>query len=696
MPRSRPPSFRRILVLRILLLSIPILLIGQYVTIRKARTSLLETARQNLASSAVQKGVNLSRDIRFLQTSLQSLSRVRLLQTAPQEEVTDFLTHQVKQVPYFIDCLQLTDGISGAIAFSTCNSSLFPTNINPAWIFQSTAPPQANEPDFRLLYAGLSSQEPSNSAAKSAAEQAVTGTALANSSARLDVVLAAPIYAPEGNLRYTLTLRARLSQTETTGPGFLAGDMVIIAPNGVIMSHPDQKQIGRSINDSKDADRLNSIVRNVQSGRSSTLHLFNLLPSGEEWLAGYTGVDVPISLQDTERWSVLAVTPLDYALHGLEDVRYSLIFLTLGLLAANAFLALILARSLSLPIEKLSSYAQQVQDLSHLKEAPRDFRVRELQNLANIFANMMKRLEERAQELRHAWQDAQMANQLKSEFLANTSHELRTPLNAIIGCVRLVKDNCCDSREEELEFLERADHAAMHLLRIINDILDIAKIESGTLALKPEVSDLRQILQEVVDLQSIHLQQKNLELKQSEVGSPVWILADRAKLKQVLINILYNAIKFTDKGQISVDIQVQSDIESASSSVVQGHAIDVEIPAPRALVTISDTGIGVDPQQQHRLFRPFVMVDGSTTRRFEGTGLGLAISKNFMDLMGGSIHLYSEGIGKGTTVVLALPLAPTPETVGARRPDEDTVFPRTAATPPKSLAVSTNAQVSDL
>jgi signal transduction histidine kinase len=694
MPRSRPPSFRRILVLRLLLLSIPILLIGQYFTIRKARTSLLETARQNLTSSAVQKGVNLSRDIRFLQNSLQTLSQSPVLQTAANDEVSGFLSEQVTQVPYLIDCVQLTDGVSGAIASSTCSGSLFPSNLNPTWIFSTVSQGSTSEPDFRLLYAGLSSQEVGSPAVKSTAEQAVTGTALANSSARLDVVLAAPVYAPEGTLRYILTIRARLYQTDTTGPGYLSGDMVLIAPNGVIMNHPDQRQIGRSINDNKDAQRLNDILSNVQAGRSSTLRLFNLLPSGGEWLAGYTGVDIPVSPTDLERWTVLAVTPIEYALHGLADVRNGLIVLTLGLLAANTFLALILARSLSLPIEQFSSYAQQVQDLSHLKEAPRDLRIRELQNLSTIFTSMMKRLEERAQELRHAWQDAQMANQLKSEFLANTSHELRTPLNAIIGCIRLVKDECCDSREEEIEFLDRADHAAMHLLRIINDILDIAKIESGTLALKPEVSDLRQLVQEVVDLQSVHLQQKNLTLQQTEVETPVWILADRAKLKQVLLNILYNAIKFTEKGQVSIDIQVQLEKAALASPLPQTAPNQVEIPAPRALVTISDTGIGVDPQQQHRLFRPFVMVDGSTTRRFEGTGLGLAISKNFMDLMGGSIHLYSEGIGKGTTVVIALPLAPTPETVGARRPDEDTLY--SAAAPPKPLAISANGQSPDL
>ncbi|HEY9736380.1 MAG TPA: ATP-binding protein [Trichocoleus sp.] len=700
MPRSRPPSFRRILVLRILLLSIPILLIGQYLTIRQARISLLETARQNLANSSVQKGVNLSRDMRFLQNSLRSLAQSQALRAESPERIIDFLSVQLDQLPYFIDCLQLNDGNTGAIAFSTCDDSLLPEAINPAWIFRGTNNPSPRSSDFKLVYAGLSPE--SSPKIQSAAEDAVTGTATANSMSRLDVVLAAPVYARGGGgLRYTLTLRATLAQSVTTGPGSLAGDMVIINPDGVILAHPNRQQVGKSVQDSLDAERFSSILRNVQADRSSTVHLFHFLPVGKEWLAGYTGVDIPVNNRETERWTVLAVTPLDHALKGLNDVRNGLVLLTLGLLMANALLAIIVARDLSLPIENLSRYAQQIQDLSHLKETSQDFEVREVQDLATVVANMMKRLEERAQELRHAWQDAQMANQLKSEFLANTSHELRTPLNAIIGCIRLVKDDCCDSREEELEFLDRADQAAMHLLRIINDILDIAKIESGTLALKPELSDLRQIVQEVVDLQSVHLQQKNLDLVQANLETPVWVLADRAKLKQVLLNIIYNAIKFTEQGRISIDLRVETDSSSdlgsgglsrplmGMPSTYDASQITIEVPLPRVLVAISDTGIGVDPQQQPKLFRPFVMVDGSTTRRFEGTGLGLAISKNFMDLMGGSIHLYSEGIGKGTTVILALPLSAAPDTVGARRVETElTDFSSSSTAASKSLAVS--------
>jgi signal transduction histidine kinase len=700
MTHSRPPSFRRILVLRILLLSIPVLLIGQYVTIRKARTGLLETARQNLTSSAVQKGVNLSRDILFLQSSLQTMAQSSVLQQAAPQDVSDFLTAQVDQTPLAIDCLQLNDGDSGAIAYSTCSTSLLPAAINPALLFEETPPPDTAArslatANFRLIYAGLSRQPTAAQPAESTAERAVTGTDSSQKTAYLDVILTAPVYASTERLRYTLTLRARLSQAEATGPGSLAGDLVVIAPNGVILTHPDSQQVGRQIQSSGDFERLNSILEAVQADRSSTIHLFDFLPAGKEWLAGYTGVDVPISPTSTERWTVLAVTPLEHALQSLQDVRSGLIGLTLGLLAANALLALMMARHLSLPIEKLSRYAQQIQDLSPLQESPRDFRVWELQNLATALVNMVKRLEERAQELRHAWQDAQMANQLKSEFLANTSHELRTPLNAIIGCIRLVKDDCCDSREEEQDFLDRADKAAMHLLRIINDILDIAKIESGTLVLKPETSDLRLIVQEVVDLQSVQLQQKALALVQPELEEPVWVLADRAKLKQVLLNILYNAIKFTEQGSISVDIQVQETAAAFTlgasstggpSDAPKGSKIDISISAPRVLVSIADTGIGVDPQYQHRLFQPFVMADGSTTRRFEGTGLGLAISKNFMDLMGGSIHLYSEGLGKGTVVILALPLVAAPETVGARRIESE------SATVPASGPLAVGAE----
>ena len=333
-------------------------------------------------------------------------------------------------------------------------------------------------------------------------------------------------------------------------------------------------------------------------------------------------------------------------------------------------LALYIARGLSLPFERLVEYAQEIQDLSHLKEAPRNFKIYELNHLATVLTRMMKRLEERARELRHAWQDAQLANQLKSEFLANTSHELRTPLNAIIGCIRLVRDGCCDDRNEELEFLERADNAAIHLLRIINDILDIAKIESGTLALKIESVDLRQVLEEVIDLQTVQIQQKGLELIKPDLKSLILVRADRSKLKQVVLNIVNNAIKFTEAGSITIDVQVEpmeSQADTLSENGQHANAEGAEPTPSKVLIAIKDTGIGIDPKQQQKLFRPFVMVDGSTTRKFEGTGLGLSISKNLMNLMGGNIDLHSDGLMQGATVIVMLPVMANSE----MEPDKD-------------------------
>ena len=662
--RPRPRSFRRILLLRILLVSIPILLLGQYVTLRKARTSLLDTARQNLTSSAVRKAKDIGLSIQSLQASLQTVSQTSMLQSGSLSEAQAQLKKFTHQLSFDINCIQLNEGETDEIALSTCNAPLFPASIPFPWVDRQLKTSQSS---FYLVSVNQSSANPTPESPTQSSSNQTSGQSVElpnDRYATFDVVLATPVYSPAGKLRYTLSIRAVLVQLENTGPRSLVGDTVIIDQNGVIMTHPDPKQVGQNVNQVGDPDRLNNILGDVRAGNSATLHLFNFIPGGTEWLAGYNGVQVSISPQESQIWTVLAVTPLENALYGLKDIREVLILLTLGLLTANGLLALYIARGLSLPIERLSEYAQEIQDLSHLKEAPRNLKIYELNHLAKVLTRMMKRLEERAAELRHAWQDAQLANQLKSEFLANTSHELRTPLNAIIGCVRLVRDGCCDDRSEEMEFLERADNAAIHLLRIINDILDIAKIESGTLALKLESVDLGQVLEEVIDLQTVQIQQKGLELLKPNLKSLIFVRADRSKLKQVVLNIVNNAIKFTEKGNITIDVRVETNRNQSETLAENGKHREAQASEPlesRVLITIKDTGIGIDPKQQQKLFRPFVMVDGSTTRKFEGTGLGLAISKNLMNLMGGNIALQSEGLMQGATVIVMLPIIPAPE-----------------------------------
>ncbi|MDZ7961299.1 MAG: ATP-binding protein [Aulosira sp. DedQUE10] len=242
-------------------------------------------------------------------------------------------------------------------------------------------------------------------------------------------------------------------------------------------------------------------------------------------------------------------------------------------------------------------------------------------------------------ELEIAWKEAKTANQIKSQFLATTAHELRNPINIIINCVRLVHDGLCDNREEEMEFLKRADDIAILLLGIINDLLDISKIEDGKLSVVTEPLDLRKLLLEVINLQSVNVQQRGLQLKTDLGSESIPVKVDAAKLKQVLINVIGNATKFTEEGSITIACEIQ---KSYDQSQVFIHVID--------------TGMGIDPSQQHKLFRPFVMVDDASTRKIKGTGLGLAISRNLIELMKGSITLNSAGLHQGTTVTITLPL----------------------------------------
>ncbi len=242
------------------------------------------------------------------------------------------------------------------------------------------------------------------------------------------------------------------------------------------------------------------------------------------------------------------------------------------------------------------------------------------------------------------------ASQLKSEFLANTSHELRTPLNGMIGFLQLVLDGMCESREEEMDFLRQALQCSRHLLGLINDVLDIAKIEAGKLNLAIEPVPIVSVFEEALTVMRVQAQQKGLQLVFEPPGDDAQVRGDAGKLKQVLINLVGNAIKFTSSGSVTVRATLQP---------VAGHYI----------FEIVDTGIGIPRDRQADIFEKFIQADGSTTRRYGGTGLGLAISKSLVELMGGIMGVQSDGEDRGTTVYFSLPLwreeasTPAPERV---------------------------------
>jgi PAS domain S-box-containing protein len=230
------------------------------------------------------------------------------------------------------------------------------------------------------------------------------------------------------------------------------------------------------------------------------------------------------------------------------------------------------------------------------------------------------------------------ASRLKSEFLANTSHELRTPLNGMIGFLQLVLDGMCDSRDEERDFLKQALQCSRHLLGLINDVLDIAKIEAGKLTLEVTAIDIHQLFDEVYTVTHVQAAQKGLELIfDLPEDAMARARGDFGKVKQILINLVGNSLKFTSKGSIRIRAVAHSDL---------GHV----------MFEVSDTGIGIPADRQKLVFEKFTQGDGGTTRRYGGTGLGLAISRSLVELMGGIIGVQSEGEGRGTRMYFSLPV----------------------------------------
>ncbi len=259
------------------------------------------------------------------------------------------------------------------------------------------------------------------------------------------------------------------------------------------------------------------------------------------------------------------------------------------------------------------------------------------------FEVLEQRVEERTSELKIAKESADLANQAKSDFLANMSHELRTPLNGILGYAQIL------NRSKVLPDKERHGvniiyQCGSHLLTLINDVLDISKIEARKLDLAPSSIHLPSFLQGVVEICRVRSDQKNLEfIYQPDANLPEGIEADEKRLRQVLINLLGNAIKFTDRGSVTLKVEV---IET-----------DPEVSLTRLKFQVADTGVGIAEDQVSRLFQAFEQV-GDQKRQIEGTGLGLAISQKIVGLMGGEIKVKSElGVGSNFYFDVALPIA---------------------------------------
>ena len=334
----------------------------------------------------------------------------------------------------------------------------------------------------------------------------------------------------------------------------------------------------------------------------------------------------------------------------VSDLANTAVFVLALMLASMAtiptiVLLLLLRKFVSRPLNAVKVKIQDIaEDRADLHEPIPTRQKDEIGELAGWFNTLTAKLDgilkerqrvireiTKVEQLTLAKAKAEAANQAKSEFLANMSHEIRTPMNAIIGMTHIGK-SAADIERKDYSF-QKIEHASKHLLAVINDILDVSKIEAGKFELAPAEFDFKQMLQGVVNVVNFRAEEKQQKLTvYVDPDIPQPLIGDDQRLSQVITNLLGNAVKFTpNKGSISIGAYFSGEENGVCA----------------LKISVTDTGIGISPEQQLKLFEAFQQADTHTSRKFGGTGLGLAISKNIVGLMGGKIEVESE-LGKGS------------------------------------------------
>lgn len=345
-------------------------------------------------------------------------------------------------------------------------------------------------------------------------------------------------------------------------------------------------------------------------------------------------------------WKVVVAMPARYTSSVVSQITEGMMGLLFILLAFAALLYLLFFNTVFLfPVNRLT---QQIRSLVSREDYVTMLNINgsdELAQLASWFnirtsqlAEALSSLKVRNKELSEAREFAEQANKSKNIFLASMSHDIRTPMNAIIGLSDVLKKT--GLHKEQSQYVQVINSSAQSLLSLINDIMDFSKIEANQLDLETISFDLRQVMDDCADLIFFQANEKRLEFVYFVSPSvPKYVLGDPNRLRQIILNLACNAVKFTESGRVELWVEVLSKNDHSS----------------QLLIEVRDTGIGLNKTAQQKLFTPFVQADSSTTRKYGGTGLGLAISKHLADLMGGSIDFRSEE-DVGTTFSFKLKL----------------------------------------
>ena len=369
------------------------------------------------------------------------------------------------------------------------------------------------------------------------------------------------------------------------------------------------------------------------------------------------GVQDYITVFDSELLDLSAPIKVDGELVGLINIHvdlepmingfyrlgaYTLVFLLLAFSLAY-LLSSRLQRTVTEPIKTFSSAMLEVSQSADYTRRVEYLADDEIGMLGASFNMMLRQVETRDQQLENLVKELRTATHAKSQFLANMSHEIRTPMNSIMGITSLLLDMPLNERHKT--YFETIDRSAQSLMVIINDILDISKIEAGHLSIEEQEFNLEEVILHITSTFQHPAKSKGLRLEfRIASGTPMNLLGDAGRLQQVLINLVGNAIKFTTSGSVLLNVSVQDKSDSND----------------KLLFEVTDTGIGIARHAKTRIFDEFSQADESTTRRFGGTGLGLSFSKHVVEMMGGQIGVDSSK-SKGSRFWFTLPLVQTTE-----------------------------------